>query len=151
MSNCLCNCEPIINLTPHGTKLKKNLEYCLYFFVILTIFKIFFIDFNDVIGDLILFLIMILTIFQVNYIFAILLVFLSILHTFGSFLITALLIQNHFLELDLNYIDVYYLYTFFYWISLIYYITLTRSAFEAYKEFKAIYMETSNNSYSKYI
>jgi len=142
------------SLTERGKKVRRYLEYCLYIFAILVLFKIFYLFiYTHFVSDALIFLFLLLSVLYLNYTYTTILIFLGFINTFYCFEVGAMLLQNHLFELD-KYFDAfegyYTLFSCYNLIMLLFFIFLTGCAHEAYKEFKAIYEESHLEETSQY-
>lgn len=136
----MCQCEPIIRLTPEGERLNKILKVLFFVYLILIILKGVSGDFSGLFSDILVLLLLLITFLQCNYFFAGLLIFFLLFDVIHCLMFIGLRIQNKVVGLKDKYLELGF-YTFalvVQCISLVFYIVLIVFSFKSYKEFKAI-------------
>lgn len=147
----MCTCEPVIRLNEKGNQLVKTLKILLFFYILLIAAKIVVRDWDTIINDFIGILILLVTFLQCHYLYSAFLIWFTIFNSFYCVIFIGQRIQNLVLKLSDRFATIYTPSFIVSGMSLIFYIVLIYYAFQAYKEFKALYFnhEGSNNTYSK--
>lgn len=146
------NCKPSVNLSSEGHRITKILQTLTYCFLFLIVLKLLFGDFNGFFNDILTLILLILTFIQTNYFMAGMLIFFLLFQSFYIFIFVGLILQDSILgmiTIELNFSFFYLIITL---LSLVLYCALIYYTFEAYKEYKALYIEQKsnpNNNYSK--
>jgi hypothetical protein len=138
----MCRCDPIIKLTPQGERLKKILTILFFIYFLVIIGRIIIRDYNSIISDFITIIILMMTMFMCHYMIAGFLIWKVLFDLFYTLVFLGLRIQNKVtpsLSDPYEYINMYYPAVAISSLTCVFYCFLIYYAFQAYKEFKAIF------------
>jgi hypothetical protein len=146
----MCQCDPVIRLNTEGLRLNKILKILFFIYILFLVAKIFLKDYNGAISDFINIMILIFSFLVCHYLIPAFLIFMLLYSLFYCAVFLALRLQNKISDLPDQFITNGILTPVLIVQSLafIFYIVSIYYAFQAFKEFKAIYF--NEGGYSKF-
>jgi hypothetical protein len=145
----MCQCDPVIRLNTEGLRLNKILKFLFFIYILFLVAKIFLKDYNGAISDFINMMILIFSFLVCHYLIAAFLIFMLLYSLFYCAVFLALRLQNKISDLPDQFINdgIFTPVLIVQSLAFIFYIVLIYYAFQAFKEFKAIYF--NEGGYSK--
>ncbi len=138
----MCNCRPVVTLSEKGKSLVSCLRILFFIYMIVVILQIVIQNFSNGFTSIISLLLLLGTFLTCHFLITGIFIFLTMFQIVSSFFFVGLIIQNKILGLQ----DIYsasngYFITVivFEILMILFFLTLIYYAFQAYKEFKALY------------
>lgn len=148
----MCQCDPVIRLTPEAKRLVCILKTLFFIYVMLIFLEIVFGNYNEAFSGIMIVLLLLMTFMQCYFLMAGYLIFLAAFSAFYALIFIGQRAQNKIAGLP----DRFLIHGFYIAVLVleclmfIYYIILIYYSFQAYKEFKACLLGVGGG-YSKEI
>jgi hypothetical protein len=144
----MCQCEPVITLSPKARSLIKCLQILFFVYFLVLLSQLIFLNFNGAMSSVITMLVLVMTFLMCHFLLAGFVIFLVFFNLFYSLIFIGLRIQNKIAGLHDKYFknELYIALIIIESLSIVFFIILIYYAFQAYREFKALYF--SGGGYS---
>jgi len=145
----MCNCKPVIPLSEKGKSLQGCLRILFFVFLMIIIIQLIIQDFSNLFSSFITFIILVATFMMCHFLLAGILILFTMFEILISVFFIGLRIQNKIFGFRDKYSssDAFYFTAIIVEVAvIIFYFILIYYAFQAYKEFKALFF---NRAYCK--
>ena len=136
-----CNCQPQITHSQLSAKLTENLKITTYIFIGYSIIKIFFIQANNLLNDILLALILYGLFSQLNYLMGFFAIFFIMINFIFELLYLLQIIQNIYMGFSTKGAYIIVIIRSF---NIIIYYYLLKFSFLCSREYKALFVEQKN-------